>query len=92
MADSGKKVNMIPLILLVGRNNPLIWILGISFDTFNLIHRWIGRLVVVEAVAHTLAWMVSRSLGAGWGSVLESLSSSQFFIWGMVVSARLCSE
>lgn len=83
---------MIPLILLAGRNNPLIWILGISFDTFNLIHRWIGRLVVVEALAHTLAWMVSKSLRVGWQSMLESLPSSQFYIWGMVVSAWLCSE
>ncbi|KAK0255825.1 hypothetical protein LTS09_009127 [Friedmanniomyces endolithicus] len=52
-------LNMIPLFLLAGRNNPLIWMLDISFDTYNLIHRWIGRIVVIEAVAHTTFWMAA---------------------------------
>lgn len=53
-------MNMLPLFLMAGRNNPLIKWCGISFDTFNLIHRWIGRIVVLEALAHTCAWMVSK--------------------------------
>ena len=39
-------VNMVPLIILAARNNPLIPMLRVSFDTFNLFHRWIGRIVV----------------------------------------------
>lgn len=53
-------INMIPLFLLAGRNNPIIKLTGISFDTMNLIHRWFGRIVVLEAVAHTAAWMASK--------------------------------
>lgn len=53
-------MNMLPLFLLAGRNNPLIKLLDISFDTYNLMHRWIGRIVVLEAVAHTAAWMASK--------------------------------
>ena len=45
----------VPLFLLAGRNNPLIPLLNISFDTYNLIHRWFGRIVILEALAHTLA-------------------------------------
>lgn len=52
-------MNMLPLFLLAGRNNPLIKLLDISFDTYNLMHRQIGRIVVFEAVAHTLSWMIS---------------------------------
>ncbi|KAF4975120.1 hypothetical protein FZEAL_8068 [Fusarium zealandicum] len=48
-------VNMVPLFLLAGRNNPLIPLLNISFDTYNLIHRWFGRIVILEAIVHTLA-------------------------------------
>ena len=48
-------VNMIPLVLLAGRNNPLISLLNISFDNFNLVHRWFGRIVVLQALAHTVA-------------------------------------
>lgn len=53
-------MNMIPLFLLAGRNNPFITFCGISFDTMNLIHRWIGRIVVLEAIAHTSAWIASK--------------------------------
>ena len=47
-------VNMIPLFLMAGRNNPLGRILGVSFDTWNLLHRWLGRIVVLEALAHVI--------------------------------------
>ena len=53
-------MNMLPLFLLAGRNNPLIKLLDISFDTYNLLHRWIGRIAVLEAVSHTAAWMASK--------------------------------
>ncbi|KAL8744696.1 MAG: hypothetical protein Q9190_003076 [Brigantiaea leucoxantha] len=53
-------VNMLPLMIFSGRNNPLISLLRVSFDTFNLFHRWISRLVVVEAVAHTIAWAAAK--------------------------------
>ncbi len=43
-------VNMVPLIILAGRNNPLIPLLKVSFDTYNLLHRWMGRMVVLEAL------------------------------------------
>ena len=47
-------VNLIPLVIMGGRNNPLIQVLKISFDTFNLVHRWFGRIIVIEAVIHTI--------------------------------------
>lgn len=53
-------VNLIPLVMMAGRNNPLIKLLNISFDTFNLAHRWFGRIMVAEAVAHTVAWAVEK--------------------------------
>jgi hypothetical protein len=48
-------VNLVPLVITAGRNNPLISVLKVSYDTFNLFHRWLGRIVVAEAVAHTVA-------------------------------------
>lgn len=53
-------VNLIPLVLLAGRNNPLIPFLHVSFDTFNLIHRWLGRIIVCEVMAHFFAWMIPK--------------------------------
>lgn len=54
-------MNMLPLFLLAGRNNPLISLLKIPFDTYNLIHRWIGRVVIAEALMHTFCWTGSRA-------------------------------
>ena len=53
-------VNLIPLVIMGGRNNPMIKMLNISFDTFNLVHRWFGRIVVAESVAHTIVWAVKE--------------------------------
>lgn len=54
-------VNMIPLVIMAGRNNPLIAMLRVPFDTWNLIHRWLGRIVVCEALAHTFAWAIPKA-------------------------------
>lgn len=78
-------VNMVPLFLLAGRNNPLIGLLGISFDSFNLVHRWLGRIVVLEALAHTFAWMVGKAMTVGWEVVRVSITTSAFIMPGFVV-------
>jgi predicted ferric reductase len=84
-------MNMIPLFLLAGRNNPLIFLLGISFDTYNLIHRWLGRMVVIEAVLHTAFWMGGKTHEKGWtvGSkvIAISLQSSALIQTGMIATS-----
>jgi hypothetical protein len=53
-------VNLVPLVVIAGRNNPLIRALDVSYDTWNLLHRWFGRIVVLESLVHTLAWMINK--------------------------------
>ena len=77
-------LNMIALLVMAGRNNPFIHILKVSFDTFNLFHRWVGRIVVAEAIIHTIAWGVNKVAAAGWSGVTESLDNSPFVQWGTV--------
>ena len=66
-------INMVPLFLLAGRNNPLIGLLRISFDTYNLIHRWLGRIVVLEALAHSIAHIIIKVESSKW-----NISTSQW--------------
>lgn len=80
-------VNMIPLFLFAGRNNPLIYLLGISFDTYNLMHRWFGRIVVLQAVVHTGAYMANKILTVGIDGFGKSVTTVPFLTWGLVVSA-----
>jgi len=75
-------INMVPLFLLAGRNNPLIPLLGISFDTYNLLHRWFGRIVILEAVAHTITHLAK----GGWGEALGRIWGSPFQLWGFIAT------
>ncbi|KAH6890304.1 ferric reductase like transmembrane component-domain-containing protein [Thelonectria olida] len=76
-------LNMIPLFLLAGRNNPLIPLLGISFDTYNLIHRWFGRIAILEALVHTLAHFAKSNFAA---ASFQSIMTSGLIGWGFAAT------
>ncbi|KAL1883389.1 hypothetical protein VTK73DRAFT_8956 [Phialemonium thermophilum] len=76
--------NMVPLIILATRNSPLIPLLKISFDTYNLLHRWMGRIVVVEVVIHTIAWMIVQVADGGWRSVNSKVIHDRFISSGTI--------
>jgi predicted ferric reductase len=80
-------LNMIPLVVMAGRNNPLISALGLSFDTFNLVHRWFGRICAAEALAHTVAHMVNAINKGGWASFGASIGGSTVILTGVVAMA-----
>ena len=77
-------VNMLPLFILAGRNSPFIPLLRISFDTYNLFHRWIGRVVAVEAFAHTLAWAWNEYDAAGMKGISKHVRESPFLAYGLL--------
>ncbi|TVY78380.1 Ferric reductase transmembrane component [Lachnellula suecica] len=77
-------INMVALVIFAGRNNPLITILQISFDTYNLMHRWVGRVVVVEVIIHTAAWAAVKHAATGWPGVWEMMGNDPFIGWGTV--------
>ncbi|KAL9116237.1 MAG: hypothetical protein Q9227_000608 [Pyrenula ochraceoflavens] len=82
-------VNMVPLILFAGRNNPLIQLLNVSFDTFNLFHRWIGRLVIVEAIIHTIAWSANSIAAKGADSTFTQIPSNNFLLCGTIATVAM---
>ncbi|CCT61130.1 hypothetical protein [Plenodomus lingam JN3] len=77
-------LNLIPTVLFAMRNNPLITILQVSYDDFNLFHRWAARITIVEAIVHTVAWMYNTVHGAGWDHVVKGLHTEGSYGWGMV--------
>ncbi|KAG6021725.1 hypothetical protein E4U41_002420 [Claviceps citrina] len=77
-------VNMVPLIIFAGRNNPLISLLKISFDTYNLLHRWMGRMVVIETILHTVAWLIPAVASKGWDGITKSVGDNLFLGSGVV--------
>lgn len=84
-------VNMIPLFIMATRNNPLIHWLDISFDTFNLLHRWFGRIVLIETLLHTFSWIVSTVHHEGWATVAAAFQGSEMMMFGLIVSSNFPS-
>ena len=82
-------VNMLPLFLFAGRNNLLIPLLRVSFDTWNLFHRWIGRIVVVEAIVHTIAWAVNEIADVGSQKANDKLTHDGFLQWGLAATIAM---
>lgn len=82
-------VNMIPLVIFAGRNNPLIPLLQISFDTYNLLHRWVGRMVVLEAIVHTCCWAYVKHAAAGWSGIWKMITTDPFISWGTIGTIAL---
>lgn len=79
-------INLIPTIVFALRNNPLIPLLRVSYDTFNLFHRWCARVVVLEAIIHTICFIINTAAG-DWAQVGSSLATSTSYQWGMVATA-----
>jgi predicted ferric reductase len=79
--------NLFPTIVFASRNNPLIPILQVPFDTFQLFHRWAARLFILEAIIHTSAWIANTRDVGGWKAVNEGLidgNHGHSFAWGLV--------
>lgn len=93
-------MNTPALVLTAGRNNPLIPLLGIPFDAFNFVHRWIGRIITVEALLHMSCVVFKFRFECefqarqrfktdyldGWEKTTELVWHDAFFIYGLVVS------
>jgi predicted ferric reductase len=77
-------MNIVSLFVFSARNNPLIPLLGIPFDSFNLFHRWVGRLVVAESLAHTMFWGVNNYAVYGLQGLTDLLRSDRFLTYGLV--------
>ncbi|TEY45966.1 hypothetical protein BOTCAL_0325g00090 [Botryotinia calthae] len=79
-------VNMIPLFIMAARNNPLINWLNCSFDTFNLLHRWTGRIVTLQMIAHVAAWAASKVYASGWSAVWAAIGKSSMLMYGAIAT------
>ncbi|CAL8576368.1 hypothetical protein XPA_002254 [Xanthoria parietina] len=79
-------INMIPLVVLAGRNNPLISLLSISFDNFNLVHRWFGRIVVLQALAHSVAEVINVVEQGKWKTMRYLFQNNEMYWTGLVAT------
>ncbi|KAJ9652642.1 hypothetical protein H2198_008122 [Neophaeococcomyces mojaviensis] len=79
-------VNLIPIVLMSTIKNPLINALEISYDTFNLMHRWLGRLCILQGIAHTVCYTIAKVDSSGWKAVSASITHSNFIYCGLIAT------
>ncbi|OQE18874.1 hypothetical protein PENFLA_c020G01723 [Penicillium flavigenum] len=72
------------LVLGAGRNNPLVQLLGISFDTFNFMHRWVGRVITANAVIHMSAVLADQAYLYGTDYIIYVMWQQKLFICGLL--------
>lgn len=48
--------NMPILWLFASRNNIFLWLTGWNFATYNMFHRWVSRIVTIEAITHSIGY------------------------------------
>jgi hypothetical protein len=47
---------IVPLVvLLASRNNILLWLTNWSHGTFIILHRWVGRVFIIQCIVHSIA-------------------------------------
>jgi predicted ferric reductase len=76
--------HLIPIMIMVSVRNPLIKVLNISYDSFNLMHRWFGRIAIIEASLHTTCHISSVVQRGGWSSFTKT--TSEPIIWTGLVA------
>ncbi|KAF4120886.1 Ferric reductase NAD binding domain [Geosmithia morbida] len=72
-------------IILVNRESMLSVLLGVPYQSFNFLHRWVGYLIFVQSGLHTIGWCIIElnfyqpqpRVGIEW-------VSQGYMIWGIV--------
>jgi predicted ferric reductase len=76
-------LNIIPTMLFAMRNNPLIPLLRVSYDTFNLLHRWCARVCAIESLVHTLCYLANVIDSVGFDGLKDNIATPSY-AWGLV--------
>jgi predicted ferric reductase len=77
-----------PLLwLFTGRNNFLQWVTGWTFSTFNVFHRWIARVVIVEAIIHSACYTVWEGRDGGFAGYASWFEEGLWTIAGVTAAS-----
>ncbi|KAH7417787.1 ferric reductase like transmembrane component [Cadophora sp. MPI-SDFR-AT-0126] len=76
-------------ILFAGRNNPLIWLTGLSQTTCLTFHRWAARVATVQAVVHSIIYTYLDFWGGGSAKYYANVKLPYYY-WGIIGTIFLC--
>jgi len=72
-------------ILLSSRESILSLLTGLPYQSFNFLHRWLGYIIVVQSVLHTIGWtIIEAKLYQPQPTVARDWIKQSYMIWGCV--------
>lgn len=72
-------------ILLSSRESLLSAVTGIPYQHFNFLHRWIGHIILLQSIVHTIGWcVVEIRLYQPQPTVAKNWITQWYMIWGTV--------
>ncbi|KFG87192.1 hypothetical protein MANI_113140 [Metarhizium anisopliae] len=74
--------NMVALFVFSARNNVLLWLTDWPYDTFILLHRWLGYWTILLAVIHSLM-LFGYYVAEG---MYEDEAAKLYWTWGIVAT------
>jgi hypothetical protein len=78
--------NLVPLLLTSSRNNLLLWLTNWSHTTYLLVHRWLGYIVILQTVVHSVA-LLDYFLRY---SDHAAESQLPYWYWGIISTLAIC--
>ncbi|KAL8314383.1 hypothetical protein RB593_008151 [Gaeumannomyces tritici] len=79
--------NLALAVLFSTRNGALLWLTGWGHGTFLLLHRWVAVICALQAVAHSILYLVVF-LERGGGAYAFSATQA-YWLWGVAATVLL---
>ncbi|KAK8054473.1 ferric reductase like transmembrane component-domain-containing protein [Apiospora phragmitis] len=72
-------------IMLSSRESILSLLTGVPYQSFNFLHRWLGYIICIQGLLHTISWTVIEAyLYQPQPSVAAEWIAQTYMIWGCV--------
>lgn len=77
---------MTPLsVLLASRESILSLVTGVPYTSFNFLHRWLGYVILLQGLLHTIGWtVVEARLYQPQPSTAQEWIKQTYIVWGCV--------
>ncbi|KAF6815509.1 ferric-chelate reductase [Colletotrichum musicola] len=77
-------------VMLASRESILSLLTGVPYQSFNFLHRWLGWIIAVQALAHTIGWTIIEAVFyQPQPKVADKWIKQLYMIWGCVASIIL---
>ncbi|KAK2612676.1 hypothetical protein QQS21_001293 [Conoideocrella luteorostrata] len=77
-------------IMLSSRESLLSVLTGVPYQSFNFLHRWLGYIIVIQSLLHTIGWLIVQlNLYQPQPQVALEWVVQPYIIWGLVAMILL---